>query len=374
VPSTAFPRYRTVPRIVNYITYLVGALVLGLFSRRPDVVVTATDPPLVGLVGLCISRVRRTPLVHLLWDVQPQVAVAAGLLPHGRLVRLLDALNRYVLRRAISVITPTQAIRNSAVQLGALPDRVEVVSHWEDTSVVTVQPKDNVFSRKHGLTDRFVLMYSGNIGLTQDLVQCLELASRLRDLDDVVMLLIGEGAAKRTLQARVKTLGLDNVRFLPYQSRAEMMYAWGAADVFVVPLAAGLTRFMLPSKIFTIMACGRPMVAALDRWSDIAGLVSRGGCGLITNPGDVAALEQRVRWLREHESERVAMGARARRTAENLYARTVVTPAYLELLRRFEPVASAMPAGLSRSSRGGMKSPARNTEAAATPRYGNIFQ
>jgi colanic acid biosynthesis glycosyl transferase WcaI len=310
----------------------------------------------------------------LLWDVQPQVAVAAGLLSEGRLVRLLDAVNRYVLRRAISVITPTQAIRNSAVQLGAPPDRVKVVPHWEDTSVVTVQPRDNAFSRKHGLTDRFVLMYSGNIGLTQDLVQCLELASRLRDLDDVVMLLIGEGAAKQTLQAQAGALGLENVRFLPYQSRAEMMHAWGTADVFIVPLAAGLTRFMLPSKIFTIMASGRPMVAAIDHWSDIAGLVNHAGCGLLSNPGDAAALEQRVRWLREHPSERVAMGMRARRTAEKVYARTVVTPAYLELLRRFEPVRSAVLAGLSRPSRGGMEIPERDAAAAATPRYSNISQ
>lgn len=344
VPSTRFLRYRMIPRIVNYLTYLAGALVFGMLGSRPDIVVTATDPPLVGLIGLCISRARRVPLVHLLWDVQPQVALAAGLLSPGRLARLVDALNRYVLCRAAEVITPTCAIRDSAVLLGARPDRVAVIPHWEDTAVVTVQPKDNPFSRAHGLDDRFVLMYSGNLGLTQDLAQCLELAVRLRDVDDVVMLLIGEGAAKRTLQARAAALGLANVRFLPYQPRAEMMYSLGTADVFIVPLAEGLTRFMLPSKIFTIMAAGRPIAAAVDQWSDTAGLLRHVGCGLVTDPGDAAALEQSVRRLRTHSVERLEMGRRARRAAEDLYSRTVVTAAYVERLRRFEPVAQAAPA------------------------------
>jgi glycosyltransferase involved in cell wall biosynthesis len=345
VPSTGFPRYRPWKRVINYVTYLAGAFFAGLFVSRHDIVIAATDPPLLSIVGLWLSRVHRAPFVHLMWDVQPEVAISAGLLRSGRLSRILSRLNRYAVRRAACVVAPTEAIRRTVIEFGVPAERAHTISHWEDIDVVQVRPKVSAFSRAHDLADRFVVMYAGNLGLTQELDRYLDLAVRLRDLEDMTLVFVGDGAAKSALQARVAELGLTTVRFLPYERRAQMDYSLAAADVFLAPLAAGLTRFMLPSKIFTILASGRPFIAALDSSSDLRDLVRRSDCGFVVEPGDVAAVEAHIRWLHAHPEECRAMGARGRRAAETVYSRTIVTPQFVDLLRRFEtpPAAAASP-------------------------------
>ena len=338
VPSTTFVRYRTWKRVLNYVTYLAGTLFAGLFVSQPDVVIAASDPPLLSVVGLWLSCAHRATFVHLMWDVQPEVAISLGLLRSGRLSRVLSNFNRRAIRHAACVIVPTAAIARTAIDLGVLPERVHTIPHWEDIDVVRVRPKVNPFSREHDLANRFVVMYAGNHGLTQELERYLDLAVRLRDLDDVTMVFVGEGAAKSALQARVAALGLTTVRLLPYEPRETMAYSLAAADVFLAPVAAGLTRFMLPSKIFTILASGRPLIAALDASSDLCDLVRRSQCGFVVEPGDVSAVEKHIRWLHCHPDACREMGERGRRAAETLYARSVVTPQFMDLLRRFESI------------------------------------
>jgi glycosyltransferase involved in cell wall biosynthesis len=345
VASTSFARYRRWPRILNYLTYLFGALCMGMIVRRPDVIVAATDPPLISVVAATISRLRRVPFVHLLWDVQPDVAIAAGLIGPGPLPRLLARLNRAAIRRATVVVPPTQAMADTAIALGVRADRVHTVSHWEDLDIVRLRPKRNAFSIAHGLADRFVVMYSGNHGLTQELDRYLALADRLRDLEDVLLVFVGDGASKRALRERVEERRLSNVKLMPYASREALADSLASADVCLAPLGAGLTRYMLPSKLYTILACGRPFIAAIDASSDLRMLAEHHRCGFVVDPGDVDAVADRVRWLHAHPDERREMGARARQAAELHYARTVVTPRFATLLRRFErlPVESLSP-------------------------------
>ena len=333
VLSTAFHRQHSLGRILNYLTYLGGALLLGLTSPKPDVVITATDPPLAGVVGRWVSVLRRVPFIYLLWDVHPQLARAAGLMRPGFAMSAIDALSRHALRHASIVIAPTGNMKESAVSAGAPADRVVVVPLWEDTIRMTPGPRDNAFSRDHGLLQKFVVMYSGNIGLTQRLDLLLDVAEGMRDLEDVVFVLIGEGAGKPALHEEAERRRLTSVRFLPYRSPDEMLLSFAAADVLVVSLAPGLTRYMHPSKVYTIMASGRPVVAALDPASDTARLITRGRFGLVAPPGDAAAVEQHLRWLHDHRDERDAMGRRARAAAEQEYSRIVVVPRYLEIVR-----------------------------------------
>jgi glycosyltransferase involved in cell wall biosynthesis len=336
VPSTAFARRRTWLRGLNYSTYLAGAVVRGVVQRRPDLVIAATDPPLVGLAGWLLGRRFGVPFVHLLWDVQPQVAVHAGLLRRSAAARLIERAARFAIRRAAGIVAPTSEMARTAVEQGAAPDRVCVIGHWEDTQVVAPQPKDNPFSREHGLADRFVVMYSGNLGLTQELGRYLDLAARLRDLTDLVFVFVGEGAARPALEARARAAGLANVRLLPYQPRERMAHSLASADVFFVPLGAGLTRYMLPSKIYTVMASGRPVVTAIDPASDVARLVREVGFGLVSDPGDLDGLERHLRWMHANPDERRAMGRRAREASEGAYGRAASTRRYLDWLRRFD--------------------------------------
>ena len=332
--STSFSRHRPWGRIVNYVTYVVGATMVALLGRRPDVVVAATDPPVVGLTGLVVSRLRRAPLVYCLWDIHPEVTLGAGIMRPGLITRFTGWANRLTVSRATAVATPTEAMGRTAVGLGAGRARVHVLPLWEDTDLVKPEPKDNPFSRRHGLVDRFVLMYSGNMGLTQGLDRYLALAPRLSDLPDFRLVLVGDGAARAIVEARAQALGQSRVIFLPYQPREEMRWSLAAADVLFAPNLTGLTKYMLPSKVYTFMASGRPFIAAIDPTSDLAATIRRLDCGTVVAPDDLDGLEREIRRLHARPDVRDAMGQRGRQAAEAEFSKHVGPARYRRLVEQ----------------------------------------
>jgi len=222
----------------------------------------------------------------------------------------------------------------TAVELGANRARVYVLPLWEDTDLVTPEPKDNPFSRRHGLVDRFVLMYSGNIGLTQGLDRYLALTSRLSDMPDFKLVFVGDGAARPILEARVRALGSNGVLFVPYQPREEMRWSLAAADVLFAPNLTGLTRFMLPSKVYTFMASARPFIAAIDPASDLADTIRRLDCGTVVAPDDLDGLEREIRRLHARPDLRQAMGQRGRGAAEADFSKHVGPARYRRLVEQ----------------------------------------
>lgn len=332
--STSFSRQRPWGRIVNYLTYVVGGTIVALAGRRPDVIVAATDPPVVGLAGLIVSRLRGAPLVYCLWDIHPEVTLGAGIMRPGLITRFTSWANRLSVSSATAVATPTEAMGRTAVELGANRARVYVLPLWEDTDLVTPEPKDNPFSRRHGLVDRFVLMYSGNIGLTQGLDRYLALTSRLSDMPDFKLVFVGDGAARPILEARVRALGSNGVLFVPYQPREEMRWSLAAADVLFAPNLTGLTRFMLPSKVYTFMASARPFIAAIDPASDLADTIRRLDCGTVVAPDDLDGLEREIRRLHARPDLRQAMGQRGRGAAEADFSKHVGPARYRRLVEQ----------------------------------------
>lgn len=332
VPSTAFGRYRLPLRLVNYVTYLAAAAVYGLGAGPVDVVLVATDPPLVGVVGWWLAWVHRVPFVYQIADLHPDAAVSMGMLRSPWIVRLARGLNGLLFRRARRLVVLSESMKRRVIEQGAPADRVEVIANWEDTEQVRPEPKDNPWSRGHGLADRYVVMYAGNLGMSQDLELCIQLAAALRDLPDAVVVLIGDGAAKTRLERLAADLGLENVRFFPFEPADRMRYSLAAADLFVLPLSAGLDGLIVPSKLFTIMAAGRPFVAAIDAGSEVARVVDCFGCGARIEPGDLAGLERAARWFHAHREAGHAMGARGREVAESRYSREAAATRYRRVL------------------------------------------
>lgn len=332
--STTFSRHRAWGRLVNYVTYVLGATVLGLLGRRPDVVIAATDPPVVGLAGWIISRLRRVPFVYFLWDIHPHITIEAGIMRPGVVTRVTAWANRVAITHAAAVVTPTASMGQAALTLGADPSRVHVLPLWEDTGVVRPEPKENAFSRRHGLVNRFVVMYSGNIGLTQGLDGYLDLARRLADLPAIALVIVGDGAARPLLETRVRTLGLSSVTFLPYQPQEDLRLSLAAADVLLAPSLAGLMRYMLPSKVYTFMASGRPFLAVIDPESDLAQTIRELDCGRVVAPGDLDAIEREIRWLYANPAARLVMGQRGRRAAEASFSTAVGPARYVRLVER----------------------------------------
>jgi colanic acid biosynthesis glycosyl transferase WcaI len=332
VPSTSFERSRIFARATNYVSYLTNALLFGLRSGRPDVVVCMTDPPIVADVALVVARRYRAPLVVISQDVFPEIAVQLKRLENPAVMSLLRVLVRIYLRRADRLVAIGETMRKRLEEKGAPPDRVRVIPNWVDTGRLTPLPKDNEWSRRMGFDDEFVVMHSGNVGHAQDLDSLVRAGTFLRDLDDLRIVIIGTGARHAELVALAELLEVDNVRFLYYQSRRVLPLSLSSADVHVVGLAPGLAGYVVPSRLYGILAVARPVIVAADAESETAQIVSQVGCGVVVPPGRPELLARAVRDAHDGRYDLERMGQLGREWVTTEADRNVAVGRYRELL------------------------------------------
>jgi colanic acid biosynthesis glycosyl transferase WcaI len=332
VASTTFDRAGLGRRALNYVTYLVGAFVEALRVRRPDVVLCMTDPPVVGDVALGVSRRFRAPLVVISQDVFPEIAVKLGRLENPAVVGLLRGLIGFYLRRADRIVVIGETMRARLVDKGAKTDRIVVIPNWVDTTKVVPAAKDNEWSREQGLADRFVVMHSGNIGHAQNLDALVRSTTFLRDLADLRVAIVGGGARHAALSELVDRLETDAVEFLPYQPREMLSLSLSAADLHVVGLARGLAGYVVPSRLYGILAVGRPVLVAAEEESETAQLVRRVGCGTVVPPSRPDLLAEVIRRAHDGGYDLAEMGRRGRAYVVAEADRGVAVRRYEQLL------------------------------------------
>lgn len=332
VHSTAYDRAPLHRRAANYVTYLTRALRRGLFAERPDIVLCMTDPPLVGDIALVVARRFRVPFVVISQDVFPEVAVELGRLRSRGLVALLRVLIRFYLRRADRVVAIGETMKRRLEAKGARPERVHVISNWVDTTSIEPAPRDNPWAREHGLDGRFVVMHSGNIGHAQDLDTLIRSAASLGDLERLSVVLVGFGARHADYVELVRELEAERIYFHEYQPRERLSESLSSADLHFVGLAHGLSGYVVPSRLYGVLAAGRPVLAAADEDSEIAQLVRSVGCGIVIAPGRPDLLADEIRKAVAGEYDLGAMGRRGREFVEAEAGRERAVECYRRLL------------------------------------------
>jgi glycosyltransferase involved in cell wall biosynthesis len=333
VHSTAYDRAPLLRRAINYFTYLARALRRGLTgARRPDVVLCMTDPPMVGDVALAVARRYRAPLIVVSQDVFPEIAVELGRLRNPFIVGLLGMLTRFYLRRADRVVAIGETMQRRLEAKGVAPKRLRVIPNWADTVEIVPRPRDNAWARRHLLADRFVVMHSGNIGHAQDLETLIRATTSLRDLEQLAVLLIGFGARHAEYVKLVDEIGSTQVRFVDYQDREHLPLSLASADLHFVGLARGLSGYVVPSRLYGILAAGRPVLAAADEDSETSQLVRRVGCGIVVPPGRPELVAEEIRKAANGEYDLQKMGRLARDYVETQASREHAVAQYRRLL------------------------------------------
>ncbi len=332
--GTRFSKRRFAGRFSNYVTYFLSACWAGLGLDRPDVVVALTDPPIIGLAAMLAARRFHAPFAMAYKDVFPEVARLLEDFNSKTVEAVLRRVNCFLASRADRVAALGETMRAKLIaEKGAVAERTVVIPDWTDCRQIQPADKDNPFSREHGLVDKFVVMHSGNIGLSQELDRVVEAAVHLRERPDVVVLFVGEGVKKEALRARAERLGLRNVRFLPFQPKERLIESFAAADVFVVSLKKGLAGYIVPSKLYGILAAGRPYVTSVEEESEVAALTRRFGCGLVAEQGDPKDIAGKILELYDDRNLARELGANARRAALH-FDRPRQVQAYLDLFQQ----------------------------------------
>jgi colanic acid biosynthesis glycosyl transferase WcaI len=305
-------------RLLHYVSFAVSFFAAGACAPRPDAILAFSSTPLVGgLVALALARVRRVPLVYVVHDVYPDVAIALGVLRAGPIARLVAWIEALTWRHASRLVLIGEGMIPVARERAVRPERIVVVENWAD--IARIRPSGGApFRREVGIDDDvFVVQYAGNFGRSQDLDTLLEAARIVEERNQgprVQFLFVGGGARAGELRARAN--GSQNLRFVPFQPNERVSDVLAAADLALVPLRRGLTRYSVPSKIYSILASGRAVGAAIDAGSDVARIVDEAGCGFRVDPGDAPALAEEILRLAEDPARARHLGSSARAWVE----------------------------------------------------------
>lgn len=339
VRSYEYPYHgtRAIGRMLNYASFMVSAVLASIAVPRVDVIYVWHPPLSVGVAAALIARLRRIGFVYDVQDIWPESAVLSGLLRPGSLVTFMSRLERVVYRFADHLLVVTEGARQNLLSKGVPPARVSVGKHWIDDALFAAPggPGREATRQEHGWTDRFVLLFAGNIGLVQGLDTVIDAAAALPATSNALIAIVGDGSDRQRLQDRARALGLgDRVQFLSRRPMGEMPALFDAADALLVHLKKSeLSRLVIPTKTLAYLAAGRPIVMAME--GAAAEVVSAAGAGVSLPSGDPAALAAAVERLRElSETEREAMGVRARAYLKAHFTRDVVIPEYEAILQR----------------------------------------
>jgi colanic acid biosynthesis glycosyl transferase WcaI len=318
VGSTTYPRIKMTARVANYLTYVVLAVPRALFVPC-DLVLAMTDPPFAGIVGGFVAVLRGKPFAYNIRDMYPDMAVGGSIVAPGFLSRVWEKLHRWALRRATRVIVLGEDMRNRILSKGMDPQRVLVVrdgteSFPDKSSQPALDPQ--VIRAIRG-EFRFVVLHAGNLGFYGAWRTLITAAAELSK-DGVGLVFVGDGAQRPELEAAAS--GATNVRFLPFFPASKIPSVLAAGDIHIVTIKRGLEGVVVPSKMYGILAAGRPIVAVAPAETDAAMLALRQGFGLAVDPDKPEDLVAAIRSM-AGDPQRIAAMAAAARVAAFDYGR-----------------------------------------------------
>ncbi len=329
VGSTDYPRTQMPRRIYNYLSYVALSVPRALFAPC-DVVLAMTDPPFEGIVGAFVAMLKRKPFVYNIRDMYPDMAVGGSIVKPGLMARVWEKLHRWALRRATRVIVLGEDMKARIAAKGVTPDRIDIVRDGVEatSSSVSTPELDADVIRAIRSDFKFVLLHAGNLGFYGAWETLLAAARELQS-DGVGLVFVGDGAQRSRVQELAATT--TNIRFLPFFPSNKISSVLAAADAHVITIKRGLEGVVVPSKMYGILAAGRPIVAVAPHETDAATLGAREHFGCSADPDRPEEVVAAVRALVLDPTRVAAMGAAARAAAPR-YARSAEIQEFATIL------------------------------------------
>ncbi len=332
-PLLPFSRSNLFVRLFNYFLFLGYAFFRSLTLPKYDVIVSWSDPPLISAVATIIKKISGGKFIFVSQDLYPEVLIGMKRFDSKMIVMLLRRMMENVIRNATHVVAIGTDMEKRLYAKGARVGQVSVIPNWQDLD--ELRPcSGKTFRKKHGIdSSQFVVMHSGNLGLSQDFETLFDAAAETLSDSTILYLMVGDGKRKEELEREAERRKLSNVRFLPYQPSEGLAESLSAADVHYVSLKPSLTGAIVPSKIYGAMAVGRAILANVSEDSDIAQITKDSHCGLLVPPLGKAVTEA-IRQLASNRGQTLEMGARGRKWMEDHGGRIPMRKAYANLFAK----------------------------------------
>lgn len=345
--STAFHRISIVGRLLDFLTFYVFATIFLLsLVRRDDVVIAKTDPPLIQVFAWLATTVKRGKLINWCQDLFPEIIHASGMTRNkGPVSAVLRHLRNFTLRQSAFNVTISNEMSTTLVCQGISQNRMRVITNWCDRLIEPVSSETNDLRQRWRLENQFVIGYSGNLGRAHNPDEMNDLVNELKDIDDLKFLFIGSGHGMRQLKEQCRQQEHDHVVFKPYQPRASLSLSLSVPDIHLISLRHGCQHFLAPSKLYGILAAGRPIAFFGDPECDLAREVKESGLGIRLRPDDPASWKELIRETIKDKAKLTAMGANARQAYESRYEAAKSLGAWQQIIEQSQT--DKTPAGVS---------------------------
>jgi glycosyltransferase involved in cell wall biosynthesis len=330
----ATPNEGFVKKTLGHLSFMLSTLVLSVPRLRDRDVLIVSSPSFFVVMSVCVAHwLWRTPYVFEVRDLWPGVFVELGILKNRFLIGVLEALEMFLYRHAARVVVVTESFRDILIARGLPPGRVAVITNGVDTKRFGPdEAAGAAIRRAHGLGDDFVVLYIGAHGISHALSCILQVARRFEGIPVVRFVFVGDGAEKQKLTQQAADMGLRHVTFVPSQPRDEVNGWYNAADVVLVPLRdIPLFDTFIPSKMFEILACARPIVASVR--GEARGILERSGGALVVDPEDADGIAGAIDRLRADPSLGRRLGEAGRAFVGVEYDRDVLAQRYVDILQ-----------------------------------------
>jgi glycosyltransferase involved in cell wall biosynthesis len=331
VGSTAFPRFEMKKRVLNYLSYVALAVPRALFVPC-DAVLAMTDPPFEGIVGAFVAMLKGKPYLYNIRDMYPDMAVGGSIVEPGMMARVWERMHRWALRRAACVVVLGDDMKNRILAKGIAAEKLEIVRDGTEIAAENApaaQLDEQVVQTIRG-DSRFVLLHAGNIGFYGAWGTLLAAAKELA-ADHVGFVFVGEGAQRDALAAEARDI--SNVKFVPFFPGSKIPSVLAAADAHLITVKRGLEGVVVPSKMYGILAAGKPIVAVAPPETDVASLGVKQGFGIATDPDNPRELVEQIRTLATDSARLKRMGEAALAAARG-YDRVKELQKFVEITGR----------------------------------------
>lgn len=328
-PFASKNRTNILARAIAFGAFSCAAALAATLTRRTQIILAMSPPLTLGLAGWVAAKRHKAPLVLNIQDIHPDAAVATGTLSDDRVIQLLRRIELISYAKADAVTVLSDDLRKKLVNRIDTESKLRVIPNFVDTERIYPSDRNNSYRHELGLTDETIVMYAGNIGFSQPLELLLEAARHLADRDDIIFVINGNGSRRAYFEQEAEEL--PNVTFMDYQPRQRLNEVLAAGDIHVIPLQRGLSSISVPSKLYSILAAGRPVLASVDPGTEIDLVVTRSGAGRSVPAGNSHEFIAALTALVDDPHGRASAGLAARRFAEEWLSAEAVAESYNEL-------------------------------------------
>lgn len=293
-----FDKSNKLSRIKNIVAYFVNSVLATLRIGRQDIVFATSQPPILGgMLGVWGKLCTKGRLIYNIQDFNPEQTMAVGYMGHGFIHKIMMFCDKHSCKKAGLVITVGRDMQQTLINRFKnknVPDNV-VINNWIDEKEVYPLDKSHEriieFKKKYGIDNKFIIMYSGNVGLYYDLNNLIKIFAKYREDNNIAFVFVGDGAVKESLMQYVKSNNIKNIVFIPYQNKDDLIYSLNSADVHLVTNAKGIKGISVPSKIYGVMSANIPVIGILEEDSEAWQIIKDSDCGVLANTGNYSEIE-----------------------------------------------------------------------------------